>query len=76
MRKLLGTAVTAAALIFGGQAFCADGTVMFPDVNGKLVRISIAHSYEQCVKNGRFLRYPEADSHTWCTQHCKGNICQ
>jgi hypothetical protein len=77
MRRLLGVAATAAILVFGiGQAICADGTVMFPDANGKMVRIPIAHSYEQCRKNGRHLRYPDGDSHAWCTEHCKGNICQ
>ena len=52
------------------------GTVMFPDAQGKMVRIPIAHSYEQCRKNGRHLGYPDGDSHAWCTEHCKGNICQ
>jgi hypothetical protein len=28
---------------------------MFPDPQGKMVRIPIAHSYEQCRKNGRHL---------------------
>ena len=49
---------------------------MFPDAQGKMVRIPIAHSYEQCRKNGRHLGYPDGDSHAWCTEHCKGNICQ
>jgi len=43
---------------------------MFPDVNGKMVRIPIAHTYEQCRKNGRHLGYPDGDSRAWCTQHC------
>jgi hypothetical protein len=77
MRMLPGVVVAAATLLFGGgQAICADETVMFPDVHGKMVRISIAHSYEQCRKNGRHLGYPDGDSHTWCTQHCDGKICQ
>jgi hypothetical protein len=50
--------------------------VMFPDVKGKMVRISIAHSYEKCMKNGRYLGYPDSDSHAWCSQHCDGKICQ
>jgi len=75
--KLLGVTATAAVLVFGGgQAICAEGTVMFPDAQGKMVRIPIAHSYEQCRKNGRHLGYPDGDSHAWCTEHCKGNICQ
>jgi hypothetical protein len=49
---------------------------MFPDVNGKMVRISIAHTYEQCRKSGRHLGYPDSDGHTWCSQHCDGKICQ
>jgi len=77
VRTLLGVAATAAILVFGsGQAICADGTAMFPDVNGKMVKIPIAHSYEQCRKNGRHLGYPDGDSHAWCTEHCKGKICQ
>jgi hypothetical protein len=77
MRVLFGVVVTAATLIFGsGQAICAEETVMFPDAHGKMVRIHIAHSLEQCLKNGRNLGYPEGDSRTWCTQHCNGNICQ
>jgi hypothetical protein len=77
MRKLLGVAAIAAILVFGGgQAICADDTAIFPDVHGKMVRIPIAHSYEQCRKNGRHLGYPDGDSHAWCTEHCKGNICQ
>lgn len=77
MRRLLGVAATAAILVFGGgQAICTDGRVMFPDAQGKMVRIPIAHSYEQCRKNGRHLGYPDGDSHAWCTEHCKGNICQ
>jgi hypothetical protein len=83
MRTLLGVVATAATLFVGGsQAIHATGgrraedTVMFPDVHGKMVRISIAHSYAECRKNGHHLGYPDADSHTWCTEHCKGNICQ
>jgi hypothetical protein len=77
MTKLLGVTAAAAILVFGGgQAICADGMVMFPDAQGKMVRIPIAHSYEQCRKNGRHLGYPDGDSHAWCTEHCKGNICQ
>jgi len=51
---------------------------MFPDVNGKMVRIPIAHTYEQCRKNERHLGYPDSDSHAWCTQHCDADkkICQ
>jgi hypothetical protein len=76
MRLLLG-AVTAAMLVFGGgQAVRAEDTVMFPDAHGKMVRIHIAHSYEQCRKNGHNLGYPDSDSHAWCTEHCKGSICQ
>jgi hypothetical protein len=77
MRTYLGAVATAAALFFGGsQAIGAAGTVMFPDVNGKMVKIPIAHSYEQCRKNGRHLGYPDGDSHAWCIEHCKGKICQ
>jgi hypothetical protein len=76
MRLLFGI-VTAATLIFaGGQAVRAEDTVMFPDAHGKMVRIPIAHSYEQCRRNGHNLGYPDSDSHTWCTQHCNGKISQ
>jgi hypothetical protein len=78
MRVLLRGAAIAALLLGGGAAVRAEDTVMFPDPQGKLVRIPIAHSYEQCRKNGRHLGYPDSDSHAWCTEHCKGNgsICQ
>jgi hypothetical protein len=75
MRALRGVIV--ATLLFGsGQVAHAEDTVLFPDVHGKMVRIPIAHSYEQCRKNGRHLEYPDSDSHAWCTQHCNGKICQ
>jgi len=77
MRRLASVVAIAATLFFGcGQASHADDTVMFPDASGKMVRISIAHTYEQCLKNGRHLGYPDSDSQTWCTQHCNGKICQ
>jgi len=75
-RILLGSAVVAAMLLGSGQIVRADDTVMFPDVNGKMVRTPISHSYEQCRKNGRRLGYPDSDSHAWCSQHCVGKICQ
>jgi hypothetical protein len=77
MRRLLGVVAIAVALFLGcGGITRADDTVMWPDVHGKKVRIPIAHSYEQCRKNGRNLGYPDGDSHAWCTEHCKGSICQ
>jgi hypothetical protein len=77
MRRLLGVVATTATLFFGGgQAIYADATVLFPDASGKMVRIPIAHTYEQCRKNGRHLGYPDGDSHAWCAQHCNGQICQ
>jgi hypothetical protein len=77
MTKILLRSVAVAAMLLGsGQAIWAEDTVPFPDVNGKMVRIPIAHTYEQCRKNGRHLGYPDGDSHTWCTQHCDGKICQ
>ena len=75
-RILSGSFVVAAMLLGSGHAVRAEDTVLFPDPQGKMVRIPIAHSYEQCRKNGRHLGYPDADSHAWCTEHCKGNICQ
>ena len=76
MRISLRGCVVAVVLLGSGQGTQAEQTVMFPDVNGKMVRISVAHTYEQCRKNGKHLGYPEADSHAWCTQHCDGKICQ
>ena len=76
MRVLLRYAAVTALLLGSGYAVRAEDTVLFPDPQGKMVRIPIAHSYEQCRKNGRHLGYPDADSHAWCTEHCKGKICQ
>jgi len=77
MRILLGIAVAALLL---GSAFAvrAEDTVMWPDVSGKMVRIPIAHSYEQCRKNGKHLGYPDSDAHDWCTKHCDAEkkLCQ
>ena len=75
-RILLANVVVAVMLLGNGQAARAEAAVMFPDVNGKMVRIPIAHTYEQCRKNGRHLGYPDGDSHSWCSQHCDGKICQ
>jgi hypothetical protein len=76
MRTLLRGVIAAAVLLGSGQGIRAEQTVMFPDPQGKMVRIPIAHNYEQCRKNGRHLGYPDADSQAWCSEHCKGNICQ
>jgi hypothetical protein len=75
-RILLGSVIVAAMLLGSGQITRAEDTVMFPDVKGKMVSIPIAHTYEQCRKNGRHLGYPDSDSHAWCSQHCDGKICQ
>jgi hypothetical protein len=75
-RILSGGVVVAVMLLGSGYGVRAEDTVLFPDPQGKMVRIPIAHSYEQCRKNGRHLGYPDADSHAWCTDHCKGSICQ
>ncbi|WP_298256787.1 hypothetical protein [Bradyrhizobium sp.] len=74
--KILGSVAVAAILSVSGPFARAEETVMFPDVSGKMVRIPIAHTYEQCRKNGRHLHYPDADSHAWCSQHCDGKICK
>jgi hypothetical protein len=75
-RILLGSVVVAVMLLASGRITRAGDTVMFPDVKGTMVRIPIAHSYEQCRKNGRHLGYPDSDSHAWCSQHCDRKICQ
>jgi hypothetical protein len=75
-RILSGSFVVAVMLLGSGQIIRAEDMVMFPDAKGKMVRISIAHTYEQCRKNGRHLGYPDSDSHAWCSQHCDGKICQ
>jgi hypothetical protein len=76
MKVLLRYIAVVALLVGAGHAVRAEDTVMFPDAQGKMVRIPIAHSYEQCRKNGHHLGYPDADSHAWCSEHCKGSICQ
>jgi hypothetical protein len=76
MRVLLPCIAVAVLVLGAGHAVRAEDMVPFPDVNGKMVRIPIAHTYEQCRKNGRHLGYPDGDSHAWCTQHCDGKICQ
>ena len=76
MRTLLCGLVAMAVLLGSSQVIRAEETVMWPDVNGKMVRIPVAHTYEQCRKNGKHLGYPDSDSHAWCTQHCNGKICQ
>jgi hypothetical protein len=75
--KVLLRYITVVALLAGaGHTVRAEDTVMFPDPQGKMVRIPLAHTYEQCRKNGRHLGYPDADSHAWCSEHCDGKICQ
>jgi hypothetical protein len=76
MTRILSGGVIAAMLLGSVQITRAEDTVMFPDAKGNMVRISIAHSYEQCRKNGRHLGYSDSDSHAWCSQHCNGKICQ
>jgi hypothetical protein len=79
MRGLMVGVATAAMLLLGSaQAISAEDTALFPDASGKMVRIPIAHSYDQCRKNGRHLGYSDADSHAWCTQHCDAEkkLCQ
>jgi hypothetical protein len=76
MKTLLCGAAVMAVLLGSCQAILAEETVMWPDVNGKMVRIPVAHTYEQCRKNGKHLGYPDSDAHAWCTQHCDGKICQ
>jgi hypothetical protein len=76
MKTLLRGAAVMAVLLGSSQAILAEETVMWPDVNGKMVRIPVAHTYEQCRKNGKHLGYPDSDAHAWCTQHCDGKICQ
>ena len=77
MRIFAGIAV-AVLLLGGASAVRADDTVMWPDANGKMVRIPIAHSYEQCRKNGKHLGYLDGDAHAWCTNHCdtEKKLCQ
>ena len=75
-RIVLACVVVAGVLSGSGQVTRAEGTVMFPDAKGNMVRISIAHTYEKCMRNGRHLGYSDGDSHAWCSQHCDGKICQ
>jgi len=77
MRSFARIAV-AVMLLGGASAAQAEDTVMWPDVNGKMVRIPIAHNYDQCRKNGKHLGYPDSDAHAWCTSHCdtEKKLCQ
>jgi hypothetical protein len=75
MSKLLGLMIIAACGFPVGYAQAAE-TVLFPDARGNMVPIHVAHSYPQCMANGRKLGYPDDQSHTWCTAHCNGTICQ
>ena len=74
--RVLGSVAVAATLLATVSFVHADEKVMFPDVNGKMVPIPIAHTYEQCRRNGHHLGYPDSDSHAWCSQHCDGKICK
>ena len=74
--RVLCSVVIAAIVLASGSMARAEEMVLVPDPSGKMVRIPIAHTYEQCRKNGRHLGYPDADSHAWCSQHCDGKICQ
>ena len=47
MRVLLRSLAVVALLVGAGHAVQAEDMVPFPDVNGKMVRIPIAHTYEQ-----------------------------
>jgi hypothetical protein len=83
MGKFFGVAVVAAAVLCGGGqgvlaqgADVKNGTVLWPDVTGKMVRIPIAYTIPECLKNGRNLGYPDAQTKDWCAQHCNGKICQ
>lgn len=78
MGSFAGLAVLTTALFCGtGQCVNAqEGTVLWPDVTGKMVRIPIAYTIEQCLKNGRNLGYPDSTTKDWCAQHCNGKICQ
>jgi len=58
MKTFLRGAAVMAVLLGSSYGMRAEETVMWPDVNGKMVRIPVAHTYEQCRKNGKHLGYP------------------
>lgn len=74
--RIMGSVAVVAIFLTSGSFARAEEATLFPDASGKMVRIPIAHTYEQCRKNGRHLGYPDADSHAWCSQHCDGKICK
>lgn len=62
-------------LLMNGYAHAVE-TAMFPNAKGEMVRVPVAHTYAECMRNGTTLGYPKETSHGWCTQHCDGKICQ
>jgi len=69
MRKLLGVAQRAILVFGGGQAICADGTVMF-DANGKMARIPSPTATSSAARTGVIWGIPRRQ-HAWCTEHCR-----
>jgi hypothetical protein len=58
MMRVLGSVAVAAILLASGSMVRAEETVMFPDPNGKMVRIPIAHTYEQCARTDAISAIP------------------
>jgi hypothetical protein len=79
MGEAMRTVLAIAAIMTMGAmtaAYAAEETTMFPDASGKMVRIKVAHSFEECMANGRKLGYPDIQSRGYCASHCNGTICQ
>jgi hypothetical protein len=74
MRTVLAIAVvmTMGAMTAG----YAQETTMFRDASGKQVRITVAHTFDQCMANGRKLGYPDTQSQSYCAQHCSDTACK
>jgi hypothetical protein len=74
MRSVLAIAVI---VTMGAMtAAYAEETAMFPDATGKLVRVKVAHTFEECVSNAPKLGYTEVQARGWCAAHCNGTICK
>jgi hypothetical protein len=45
------------------------GYVLFPNAQGQNVPIKEAKNYAQCVHNGHYLGYGQAEIESYCQQH-------
>lgn len=74
MKKVL--AIAAVITLGAVQTAYAEETTMFQDASGKMVRISVAHTFDQCMANGRKLGYSDMQSRGYCAAHCNDTACK